>query len=116
MGEPDCDYIMDYVLNSRVGNMKARGNRQLNKVIMDDKEYSQNNNDPPSDRFRKKLRTLSRTQGFRRFGILKTATIGVAIRKALKKYVISKNNMLLVKKQGLQNKQAPSNDTPTHIQ
>ena len=90
MVEPDYDYIMDYVISSRVGNIKTRGNKQLNKVIIDENEYTYNKEKPFSNRLKKKLRTLSKTQGFKRYDILKTATKGIAIRKALKKYVISK--------------------------
>ena len=90
MGEPDYDYIMDYVLSSQVGNIKTQGNRELKKVIINDKEYSYNKQKPISERLKKKLRTISKTQGFKRYDILKTATKGIAIRKALKKYVISK--------------------------
>ena len=90
MVEPDYDYIMDYLISSRIGNIKTRGNKQLNKVIIDDNEYTYNKEKPLSNRLKKKLRTLSKTQGFKRYDILKTATKGIAIRKALKKYVISK--------------------------
>ena len=90
MVEPDYDYIMDYVISSRVGNIKTRGNKNLNKVIIDEKEYTYNKEKPLSNRLKKKLRTVSKTQGFKRYDILKTATKGIAIRKALKKYVISK--------------------------
>ena len=90
MGEPDYDYILDYVLSSQVGNIKTRGSKQLNKVIINDKEYSYNKEKALSERLKKKPRVISKTQGFKRFDILKTATKGVAIRKALKKYVISK--------------------------
>ena len=90
MVEPDYDYIMDYLRSSRIGNIKTRGNKQLNKVIIDDNEYTYNKEKPLSNRLKKKLRTVSKTQGFKRYDILKTATKGIAIRKALKKYVISK--------------------------
>ena len=85
MGEPDYDYIMGYVLNSQLGNIKTRGSKQLNKVIIDEKEYSYNKQKPLSERLKKKLRTLSKTLAFKRYDILKTARKGIAIRKALKK-------------------------------
>ena len=39
---------------------------------------------------KQKLKTVSKTHGFKRNDILKTATKGIAMRKALKKYVTSK--------------------------
>ena len=88
MVEPDYDYIMDYLISSRIGNIKTRGDKELNKVIIDEKEYSYNKDKPLSNILKKKLRTISKTQGFKRYVILKKATKGVAVRKALEKYAI----------------------------
>ena len=88
MGAPDFNNILDYVLSSELGNIKTRGNKKLNKVVIDGKEYSYNKEKEISERLKKKLETISKTQGFKRFNILKNATKGVAVRKALKKYTI----------------------------
>ena len=109
MAEPDYDYIMDYLISSRIGNIKTRGNKELNKVIIDEKEYSYNKDKPLSNILKKKLRTISKTQGFKRYVILKKATKGVAVRKALEKYAIKQ-------KRGSPKKQVHSKDTPIHIQ
>ena len=90
MVERDYDYIRDYVLSSQFGNIKTQGNRELKKVVINDKEYSYKKRKPISQRLKKKLKTISKTQGFKRYDILKTATKGIAIRKALKKCIISK--------------------------
>ena len=45
---------------------------------------------PPSITSKRKLKTVSKTQGFKRNDILKAATKGIAMRKALKTYVASR--------------------------
>ena len=90
MGEPDFNNTVDYVLSSQLGNIKTHGNKQLNKVVFDGKEYSYNKEKELSNRLKNRLETVSKTQGFKRFNILKNATKGIAVRE----------NMPLVKKQG----------------
>ena len=89
MTEPNYNYVVDYLVSSGLGNIKTKNGKKLNKLIIDNKEYSYTKEKPLSNILKKKLRTMSKTQGFKRYDILKTASKGVAIRKALKKYVIN---------------------------
>ena len=87
MEKGELDSILDYVLNSQLGNIKTKNEKQYKKVIINDTEYSYNKK-PITGKSKTKLEQISKTLEFKRFDVLKRATKGIAVRKALKNYAI----------------------------
>ena len=79
------DNILDYVLSSQLGNIKRQGNREYKAVIINDTEYRYNKEKPITGKLKTKLEQIAKTQGYKRFDVLKRATKGIAVRKAQKK-------------------------------
>ena len=42
MSEPNYNYVVDYLVSSGLGNIKPKNGKKLNKLIIDNKEYSYN--------------------------------------------------------------------------
>ena len=81
--------MLDYVLSSGTGNIKTRGNKNYKKVVINDTEYYYNREKPIATKLKTKLEQIAKTQDFKRYNILKRATKGIAVRKALKKYAVT---------------------------
>ena len=66
MVEPEYDSIMDYLKSNRIGNIKIRASKQLDKVVIDEKAYTYGKENPLSNTLKKKLKSVSKTQGFQK--------------------------------------------------
>ena len=88
MGEPPARDVLNYALNSDIAEIKKRGDKELNKLVINNVEYNYNKDKEISNRLKRKLNQISKTQGYKRHAILKRASQGIAVRKALKKYAI----------------------------
>ena len=88
MGEPPARDVLNYALNSDIAVIKKRGDKELNKLVINNVEYNYNKDKEISNRLKRKLNQISKTQGYKRHTILKRASQGIAVRKALKKYAI----------------------------
>ena len=73
--------VMDYVLSSKIGNIKVRNGQTYKKVVMNDTEYCYNGEKPIANKLKTKLEQIAKTQEFKRYNILKRATNGIAVRK-----------------------------------
>ena len=109
MKQGDLQKVLDYVLSSGAGNIKTRGNKTYKQVITNGTEYCYNREKPIANKLRTKLEQIAKTQKCKRYNILKRATKGIAVRKALK-------NMPSHGKPTSQRSEAHLNDMPTHIQ
>ena len=89
MEQGELRNVLDYVLSSGTGNIKTQGNKTYKKVIINDTEYYYNREKPIATKLKTKLEQIAKTQEFKRYNILKRATKGIAVRKALKKYAIT---------------------------
>ena len=88
MAQPPARDVLNYALNSDIAEIKKRGDRELNKLIINNVEYNYNKDKEISNRLKRKLNQISKTHGYKRHAILKRASQGIAVRKALKKYAI----------------------------
>ena len=68
--------IIKYVLQENLGEIKlnAKG-KQLNKIIIDNKEYTYNRNKPLSNKLKKKLNRIAQTNQYQAREILKKAKV-----------------------------------------
>ena len=56
MGEPPARDVLNYALNSDIAEIKKRGDRELNKLIINNVEYNYNKDKEISNRLKRKLK------------------------------------------------------------
>ena len=88
MDEKDFKNVINFVIDSQRGNVKTKNGKEYKKLVIDNNDYYYNKDKPLSKKLKNKLTSISKSQEYKRFKILKHATKGVAVRQALKKYAI----------------------------
>ena len=101
MAEPRLNDVMKYVLSSDIGNIPKRGNKELKKVVINGKEYRYNKEQPFSTKLTKKLQSIAKTQGFKRYEILHRAGQQAKMRQAIQTYAIRRKAKITNERQAL---------------